>query len=780
MQQANAAVIDSLGNTWIVGYTGSSGFPTVNAPFSPGGGVDAFLVKLDPSGNVLLSTCFGGSGDDRASAVGLDSSGNIYIAGTTSSSSIEGVALAGFSGASDGFVVKLDPTAHTIRYAIAIGGSDDDLIHGMSVTPAGTVWVAGETASANLPVTSGALQKTLKGSSNAFVAQLTSSGALAYCTYLGGSSADIAWSVAADSSGAPWVVGSSKSTDFPLQSPLETHLPGSQDAFVAKLSATGSLLFSTYFGGSGAGPGLPEYAASVAVDSSGNAYVAGIASSSDFPVLNALQPSFGGWNSDAFLAGFNSSGALRFSTFLGGSAFDMATSVALMPDGRILLGGYTLSSDFPLTTSAAAWHSGGYNGFLSALDPTASTLLYSTYVNQGVNDAVYAVAAGATPQAVGITTPSANPGETLAAASAIALPFWGCQLSPLSATLGSSAATGSVTVTASDGYSWTAASNASWLTIQSGAAGWGNGTVGYSVTANSGASARTATLTIGGQTSSVTQNGTPAGSGNNRSFVSPTGSDSNTCSATAWCQSLNRALAMTASGGEIVVIASGSYAPVVIQQPVTITATGITASITAATGNAITINTTGNVTITGLRLFGMGTGYDGVQVLQAGIVRLCNVSVQSFTGYGIEFDAAGSLSLYNSRLTDNQYGLAMLDSTAQAYLHKTSLDHNSVAGLYAAEGLTVASAATAHFNGVGFEAGGGPLVIARSRAVMNTTGLVSQGATANLLFSYCSAAKNTLYALSISSGGSASGTTRGTSAVTGQTTGSLSTAIVLK
>ena len=215
LQQATAVSIDAQGNAWVVGYTDAANFPTLNAAFAHGGGVDAFVVKLSPSGNVLLSTYLGGAGDDRAAAVGLDATGNVYVAGTTTSAFFDGVPLSGYAGDSDGFIVKLDPTAQTILYAVAVGGSLDDLIHAMAVRSDGTVFVAGETYSYNLPVTSAA-QSTLLGSDNAFVAELNPSGAIVYCTYIGGSAIDIAWGIAVDSGGAAWVVGSTASANFPL------------------------------------------------------------------------------------------------------------------------------------------------------------------------------------------------------------------------------------------------------------------------------------------------------------------------------------------------------------------------------------------------------------------------------------------------------------------------------------------------------------------------------------------------------------------------------------
>src|SRR5579871_5131990 len=111
---------------------------------------------------------------------------------------------------------------------------------------------------------------------------------------------------------------------------------------------------------------------------------------------------------------------------------------------------------------------------------------------------------------------------------------------------------------------------------------------------------------------------------NNRSFVATTGNDANTCSASAYCRTFTRALAVTNSGGEIVVVNSGGYGPATITQTVTISAKGITASITATSGNGLHINTTGNVTITGLSLHGQNAGYDGIWAQAIGVLSLHN------------------------------------------------------------------------------------------------------------------------------------------------------------
>jgi len=267
---------------------------------------------------------------------------------------------------------------------------------------------------------------------------------------------------------------------------------------------------------------------------------------------------------------------------------------------------------------------------------------------------------------------------------------------------------------------------------------------------------------------------------NNRSFVSAQGSDSNNCSAGAPCASLGEALAQTSPGGEIVIINSGGFQPVTINQPVTITAIGIEASIAAATGNAITINTSGNVTITGLSLHGLGAGNDGVLAQNVGALRLYNVTAEGFTNDGVEFTSGGNLSVYNSRLTDNtQYGLSISNASARAFLQNTSFDHNTVAGLFAPNGVAAVAHSPAHFNGSGFQSSGGTIVLTSSPAVSNHTGLAAAAAGAVLQFSRCIDTRNSLYAFSAVSGATVSGTSGGTSVLAGTSTGSLSSATVL-
>ncbi|MGA3024755.1 MAG: SBBP repeat-containing protein, partial [Bryobacteraceae bacterium] len=420
MQEATAVAQDANGNTYIAGYTDASDFPAVNAAFPPGGGVDAFLIKLDPSWNVVFSTCLGGSGDDRATAVGVDALGNVYVAGSTTSSSIAGVPLS-LRGAEDGFVVKLDPAGQTVLYAIAIGGSLDDTINAMVVRSDGTVFVAGQTTSTDLPVVHAA-QSKLSGVQNAFAAELSPSGTIVYCTYAGGSGSDAADGIAVDGSGIAWIAGGTTSNDFPLSAPFESARSGLQMGFVTRISADGSqFLFSTYLGGSGGGPGAPETANSVAVDAQGNAFVAGITSSTDFPVLGAWQPSYGGF-SDAFLSSFDSSGNLRFSTYLGGSSWDCAYSVAVLPDGEVAVSGDTLSSDFPVSNSQESWYAGGYLGFVAVFDNAGDRMPFASYAEGGPSNAILASTNTNPMVAVGVQSNASPATGTLATAAVVMIP----------------------------------------------------------------------------------------------------------------------------------------------------------------------------------------------------------------------------------------------------------------------------------------------------------------------------------------------------------------------
>ncbi|MGA2610109.1 MAG: choice-of-anchor D domain-containing protein [Terriglobia bacterium] len=292
----------------------------------------------------------------------------------------------------------IDPV---LSYSTYLGGSGWDQGSSIAVDAAGNAYVTGYTESADFP-TANPLQATLRGTCgtapntyacpDVFVTKLNPSGsALVYSTYLGGSGWDQGSGIAVDAAGNAYVTGTTYSADFPTANPLQAtnkaaaaH-PGHDTAFVAKLSSTGSaLVYSTYLGGSN-----EDAASGIAVDSSGNAYVTGGTSSTNFPTVNPFQATCGGsWQNcgDAFVAKLNPAGsALVYSTYLGGSGGDGASGIAVDAAGNAYVTGTTDSTNFPTANPLQANCDGCANNnrrdaFVAKLNPAGSALVYSTYL----------------------------------------------------------------------------------------------------------------------------------------------------------------------------------------------------------------------------------------------------------------------------------------------------------------------------------------------------------------------------------------------------------------
>ena len=286
---------DSSGSAYVIGYTSSTDFPTAN-PFQPAsaGSTDAFVAKLDASGTALnYSTYLGGSSGDWAYGIAVGSSGDAYVTGLTYSTDFPttpgaldtacGTDGTCNGGLADAFVTKLNSTGSGLTYSTYLGAGSEDWGWGIAVDSSGNAYVTGHTRSTDFPVI-GAFQVLNAGGNDAFVAKLDSAGSsLIFSSYLGGSLDDRGFGIAVDSAGNAYVTGRTQSEDFPtanaLQPALGGTLFGTADGFVAKLNPAGSaLIYSSYLGGSDDDRGN-----GVAVDSSGNAYVAGYTSSSDFP-----------------------------------------------------------------------------------------------------------------------------------------------------------------------------------------------------------------------------------------------------------------------------------------------------------------------------------------------------------------------------------------------------------------------------------------------------------------------------------------------------------------
>jgi hypothetical protein len=494
----NAIAVDTSGNAYVCG--GDT------------------VKKINADGSALVySTVIGGA---SCSGIAVDAGGSAYVAGNTNSSNFPtaGALQATYGGGMyDAFVTKLNAAGSALVYSTYLGGSDQDYGYGIAVDAAGSAYVTGFTGSTNFP-TAGPLQGSYGGGSwDAFVAKLNGAGsALVYSTYLGGSGDDQGRSIAVDSSGNAYVTGGTDSANFPPANPLQATFGGNSDAFVSKLNAAGSaLVYSTYLGGSSS-----DYGSAIAVDASGNAYVTGYTWSTNFPTAGALQPGHGGGYSDAFVAKLNAAGsALVYSTYLGGSDIDHGYGIAVDAAGSAYVTGNTWSTNFPTADALQPAHGGGwYDAFVAKLNATGSALLYSTYLGGSGDDHGYGIAVDSSGKAyvTGLTAstnfPTANPlqasnvgGSAFVAKIAVAGGECAYSISPTSESFSSSGGSGSVAVTTQSGCIWGAVSNAAWLTITAGSSGSGNGTVGYTAAANTSPNSRTGTLTIAGQTFTVTQ-----------------------------------------------------------------------------------------------------------------------------------------------------------------------------------------------------------------------------------------------------------------------------------
>ena len=313
---------------------------------------------IDPV--LSYSTYLGGDSDDSGTSIAVDLAGNAYVTGSTGSFNFPtknplqaklGDSANLVDGFGDAFVAKLDPTGSNLIYSTYLGGSGSDSGSGIAVDSAGNAYVTGSTRSSDFPTASAfqaACASCSKGGVNAFVTKLSATGsALLYSTYLGGSSSDFGSGIAVDSAGNAYVTGSTNSSNFPTKNPLQANSGAPEDAFVTKFGPTGSALLYSTYLGGSGG----NSGSGIAVDSAGNAYVTGSTSSSNFPTKNPLQANLGGGGGDAFVAKLDPTGAaLVYSTYLGGSGSDFGNGIAVDSAGNAYVTGGTASSDFPTSS----------------------------------------------------------------------------------------------------------------------------------------------------------------------------------------------------------------------------------------------------------------------------------------------------------------------------------------------------------------------------------------------------------------------------------------------
>jgi hypothetical protein len=398
LEAVQGVAVDANGNTYVTGWTESPGFPSRNAIRLHAGSTDAFIAKIDASGaSLTYATFLGGAGADRGAGLAVDSSGNVCTAGTTSSLDFPLAAASQWTngGAKDAFVAKLNSSGSALVFSTYLGGSGSENAGSIAMDDTGNCYVGGDTTSTNFPVQA-AYQSSLSGPQDAFLAKFAPTGARLYSTFFGGSGSDRALSLAVDSAAQPVLAGTTDSINLPVTSGVvQPASRGGAEGFVVKFQASGgSRVFSTYVGGNAGTAGLPEAVNGVAVDSSGNVYIAGVTSSTDFTTTaSVFQTAIRGGGIDAFVAKLSPSGNTRlYSSYLGGAGADAAAAIRVDSAGYAYVVGYTASQDFPTSDAVQPILKGSYDAFLAKISPTGASLAFSTYLGGTGADAANAIA----------------------------------------------------------------------------------------------------------------------------------------------------------------------------------------------------------------------------------------------------------------------------------------------------------------------------------------------------------------------------------------------------
>ncbi|MHA1592850.1 MAG: SBBP repeat-containing protein, partial [Candidatus Heimdallarchaeaceae archaeon] len=400
---ANDVVLDNDGNAYIVGYTSSVGFPTsataYNDTFS-GPGEDVIVMKISADGSTLLySTFIGGNGTDLGYDIEVDSSGCAYISGCTDSYNFPTVNAyddtynGKFGDYGDCFILKLSSDGSSILYSTFFGGSGDDLVRGMAIDANNNMIFTGETFSPDFPLNN-AFDDEFNGFVECFYAKIAANGTtLVFSSFLGETEeaqTEYGCDIAFGNDGSIYFLGTARTNNITMTDDT-TFGPhsGETDMTLIKLSADGSLLYSTYIGGDGW-----DHGRAIDIDSANNLYILGDTFSLNVPLINAYDDVYN-YMCDLYLMKLNmtdSTPEILFSTYLGGEYYDYAEDLCIDSEGNVYVTGETYSVNYPVTGNALDSElSGSTDSFLSVLSSDGSELLYSTYIGGNSSDRAFSI-----------------------------------------------------------------------------------------------------------------------------------------------------------------------------------------------------------------------------------------------------------------------------------------------------------------------------------------------------------------------------------------------------
>jgi gliding motility-associated-like protein len=347
---SSSIVIDSIGESFITGNTGSNDFPVTSGSYDQKYN-DIYILKLNSSGSGLVfSTFIGGSStNEYAVDILIDNVCNIYITGVTESydfPTTSGAYKQTAIGIEDCFITKLNSTGTALIYSTYIGGDYYDIANGSVLDKNNNIYITGKTLSANYPTTTGTYNQTINGGLDCFITKLNSTGsALIFSTFIGGNNSEEARTIALDTSENIYISGYTSDTNYPTTSGAFNR--SFNNIFVSKLNSSASkLIASTFLGGNS-----PDDAIFMTIDIDENIYLTGITYSINYPVTpDAINKSYSGAG-DAFITKLNPDlSLLIYSSYLGGKSLDQGLYITTDSNRDVYIAGYTESADFPTTS----------------------------------------------------------------------------------------------------------------------------------------------------------------------------------------------------------------------------------------------------------------------------------------------------------------------------------------------------------------------------------------------------------------------------------------------
>ncbi len=381
-EDASKIALDAEGSTILIGQTKSDDFPvTPNAiqpEYSGSGEWDAFVAKFNPDGTLNFSTYLGGTQYEHITTVTSDDDLNVIVSGVTYSAGFpvtEDALHDAPLGSGDGFIMKMSPNG-TLIYSTYFGSTGDEWIYGMEFDVEGNYMFSGYTTSFGLS-TSGVYQESIGGGEDAFVAKLSADGqSILAFSYFGGISSDRGWCMTIDSDYNFLISGRTFSSDLPLAgNTYQESYGGGDDAFLAKISSDCTTLnFSTYLGGV-----ADDVGGGIDVDGQDNVFLTGFTASDAFPVVNALQNSYGGGLFDGYFAKFNANGSGEFVSYFGGNKSDRIWDMRVDQSGNMALIGRTYSDDLPIQNALQPERAGLEDLFATKICYCGQIIQVSTY-----------------------------------------------------------------------------------------------------------------------------------------------------------------------------------------------------------------------------------------------------------------------------------------------------------------------------------------------------------------------------------------------------------------